>query len=94
MNLLKFLDSWANPSNFIKIFTIEEFYKATALVQKGDATWKTVGQDLYPSLAFNPKEPMLFPFLPAWIKKAKVAKFVVAEGDLLVFVTAKGKNDI
>ena len=54
MTLLQFLALWANPTNWVKIYSEEDFKTATALVATG-IQWSEISIHLKSLLTFNPK---------------------------------------
>lgn len=87
MTLLEFLALWANPTNTIKIYAEGDFKKATELVNAG-MRWSEISENLKSLLTFNPKYAADLPgcFLPQKQVNSEVARFVVVEGGLLVFL--------
>lgn len=87
MTLLQFLALWANPTNWVKIYSEEDFKTATALVATG-IQWSEISVHLKSLLTFNPKYAADLPgcFLPKKQLKSSVGHFVVADDCLLIFL--------
>lgn len=87
MILLEFLALWANPTNTVKIYAERDFKKATELVNEG-MRWNEISVHLKSLLTFNPKYAADLPgcFLPQKQVNSEVARFVVIDDGLLVFL--------
>ena len=92
MRLVEFIEMWANPFNWVRVYKEDEYYKALGLIQSGMFNWDTVGGKLDPEFSFNPKAGVGLCFLPSNVIKAKVAKFAMTVDGLLLFARIKNNS--
>ena len=86
MNLISFLEPWANPSGYIKVYDEKEYQKAVLMIASGDATWSNVTRQLEAELVFNPRACDFYSFLRPKFTEADVVRYVIVENSLLVFL--------
>ena len=90
MNLVEFLDLWANPSNRVAVYFESDYSRSVSIINDG-STWNDVRLQIVPEITFNPKMGEISVLSPRVIKAA-VTHFVVTDCSLIIFVSDKRKN--
>lgn len=87
MKLSEFLDMWANPSKWIRLFKKDDYIAALTMLKLG-YSWQEINEKLSAEMTYNARfmDEIASSFIADRFKKAKVFKFVALEQGLLIFL--------